>query len=56
MASRVVKSQRKRKPLKAPTKKSSLHAQLSAIANEIARYPKTGKKADKKFFDELSGD
>jgi hypothetical protein len=38
------------------TKRPSLHERLSAIADEIARAPKTGKKADKKFFDELSGD
>jgi antitoxin VapB len=33
----------------------SLHERLSEIADEIGRAPKTGKKADKKFFDELSG-
>jgi hypothetical protein len=33
---------------------SSLHKRLSKIAHEIARAPKTGKKADKKFFDALS--
>ncbi len=26
------------------------------IAEKIAQYPKTGQKADKAFFDELSGD
>jgi antitoxin VapB len=33
----------------------SLHERLSEIADEIGRAAKTGKKADKKFFDELSG-
>ena len=42
--------------LKAIEAKPSLHEQLTGIAREIARYPKTGKKADKKFFDDLSGD
>lgn len=41
--------------LKALDKKPKLHDRLSEIADEIARAPKTGKKADKKFFDELSG-
>ena len=35
--------------------KPSLHERLSEIAEGIARAPRTGKKADKKFFDELSG-
>jgi antitoxin VapB len=35
--------------------KPSLHERLSEIADEIARAPKTGKKADRKFFDDLSG-
>ncbi len=29
---------------------------IRAIRAEVARYPKTGLKADKAFFDELSGD
>lgn len=29
---------------------------IQALANEIARRPRTGEKADKAFFDELSGD
>jgi antitoxin VapB len=33
----------------------SLHDRLAEIADEIARVPRTGKKADKKFFDALSG-
>jgi hypothetical protein len=33
---------------------ASLHERLSEIAKEIARAPRTGKKADKKFFDNLS--
>lgn len=41
--------------LKALEAQPSLHERLSAIADEIARVPKTGKKGDKKFFDELSG-
>lgn len=35
--------------------KPSLHQKLSEIADEIARAPKTGKVADKEFFDALSG-
>lgn len=31
-----------------------LHAEFSKIAQEIARFPRTGLKADKKSFDELS--
>ena len=42
--------------LKAIGATPSLHVQLKQIADEIARIPRTGKKADKKFFDELSGD
>jgi antitoxin VapB len=41
--------------LKALEAKPSLHTRLSEIADEIARAPRTGKKADKKFFDALSG-
>lgn len=41
--------------LKALHAKPSLHDRLSEIAGEIARAPKAGKKADKKFFDALSG-
>jgi hypothetical protein len=41
--------------LKALDAKPSLHDRLSEIADEIARLPRTGKKADKKFFDALSG-
>jgi antitoxin VapB len=29
---------------------------LKALQAEIAKYPKTGLKADKAFYDELSGD
>lgn len=32
-----------------------LRQRLRAIAKEIAAYPDTGAKADKAFFDELSG-
>lgn len=31
-------------------------AAMRAISDEIARLPRTGLKADKAFFDELSGD
>ncbi len=44
-----------RDKLKALSTKPSLHDRLSEIAREIARAPRTGKKADKKFFDDLSG-
>jgi antitoxin VapB len=44
-----------RERLKVLDAKPSLHERLSEIAESIARAPKTGKKADKKFFDELSG-
>lgn len=33
----------------------SLREKLRKIADSIAEYPKTGKKADKEFFDDLSG-
>lgn len=44
-----------RDKLKTLGARPSLHDRLSEIADEIARAPKTGKKADKKFFDDLSG-
>ncbi|HEX3652994.1 MAG TPA: type II toxin-antitoxin system VapB family antitoxin [Rhizomicrobium sp.] len=44
-----------REKLKALDAKPSLHERLSEIADEIARASRTGKKADKKFFDTLSG-
>jgi antitoxin VapB len=44
-----------RDKLKALSARPSLHDRLSEIAKEIARAPRTGKKADKKFFDDLSG-
>jgi antitoxin VapB len=44
-----------REKLKTLEAKPSLHERLSEIADEIARAPRTGKKADKKFFDTLSG-
>ena len=44
-----------RDKLNALNAKPSLHDRLSEIADEIARAPKNGKKADKKFFDDLSG-
>ena len=33
----------------------SLREKLKKIADSIAEYPKTGRKADKAFFDDLSG-
>ncbi len=41
--------------LNALSAKPTLHERLTEIADSIARAPKTGKKADKKFFDDLSG-
>jgi len=40
---------------KASRVKPSLHKRLSKIADQLERAPETGKKADKGFFDELSG-
>ena len=44
-----------REQLKALKATPSLHDWLSEIADEIACAPKTGRKANKKFFDGLSG-
>ena len=33
-----------------------LAQRIKKIADEIAKYPETGLKADKAFFDDLSGD
>lgn len=41
--------------LKALQSEPSLHERLSQIAETISRARKTGKKANKAFFDELSG-
>ena len=41
--------------LKALHAKPSLYDRLSEIADEIGRRPKTRRRADKKFFDALSG-
>lgn len=35
--------------------KPTLWEKVRAIQDEIARYPRTGLKADKAFFDDLSG-
>jgi antitoxin VapB len=35
--------------------KVPLMERLRPILDEIKKYPETGKKADKKFFDDLSG-
>jgi antitoxin VapB len=40
----------------AADKTVSLAERIKRIADEIAKYPETGFKADKAFFDDLSGD
>jgi len=42
--------------LKRTRNEPRLHERLQKIASEIAQYRRTGLKADKAFFDELSGD
>ena len=37
-------------------KEVPLRDKLQVIADRIAKYPKTGLKVDKAFFDDLSGD
>jgi antitoxin VapB len=37
-------------------RKTPLWDRLQPLLDEIAKAPKTGRKADKRFFDELSGD
>ena len=37
-------------------RKTPLWDRLQPLLDEIANAPKTGRKADKRFFDELSGD
>lgn len=44
-----------REKLRALEAQPSLHHRLGEIADEIARARRTGKKADEKFFDDLSG-
>ena len=45
-----------RERLRSGEKQVPLRDRLKKIADEIAKYPDTGLKADKAFFDELSGD
>jgi hypothetical protein len=42
-----------REKLRALEVKPSLHDRLREVSRQIARAPKTGKKADKRYFDEL---
>jgi len=42
--------------LKSREAKVPLHDRIRRIQLEIARYPETGLKADKAFFDDLSGE
>ncbi len=42
--------------LKRDNEKLPLRIRLKKITDEIAKYPDTGEKADKAFFDELSGE
>lgn len=42
--------------LRRDIKATPMLERIGAICAEVARYPKTGLKADKAFFDELSGD
>ncbi|MFZ1964861.1 MAG: type II toxin-antitoxin system VapB family antitoxin [Roseiarcus sp.] len=42
--------------LRREREKVPLWERLQPLAERIARAPKTGRKADKPFFDELSGD
>jgi antitoxin VapB len=42
--------------LKRERERTPLRERIRALQDEVARYPETGLKADKAFFDELSGD
>jgi antitoxin VapB len=44
------------KALEQETRPASLRERLKPIQERFARLPKSGLKADKAFFDELSGD
>jgi antitoxin VapB len=44
-----------REKLRSLEQKIPLREQVRKIQDEIAKYPKTGLKADKAFFDEMSG-
>ncbi len=37
-------------------RRKDLPARLNALAERLAQYPDTGLKADKAFYDEMSGD
>jgi antitoxin VapB len=37
-------------------RRKDLPARLNALAKRLAEYPSTGLKADKAFYDEMSGD
>mgnify|MGYP001180878750 CR=1 FL=1 len=45
-----------REKLEARKNAVPLEERVRAIQDEVARYPRTGLKADKAFFDSLSGD
>jgi antitoxin VapB len=38
-----------------PRKKDNFLAKVRELQDELAKYPRTGLKADKDFFDDLSG-
>jgi antitoxin VapB len=40
----------------AADKRFPLAQRIKKLADEVAKYPETGLKADKAFFDDLSGD
>jgi antitoxin VapB len=44
-----------REKLKTHEARSPLHERLTEIADDLEQLPKSGKKADKLFFDKLSG-
>jgi antitoxin VapB len=44
------------KEIERARKEVPLMERIKALQEEVAKYPKTGLKADKAFFDELSGD
>jgi antitoxin VapB len=44
------------KEIERTRKEVPLMERIEALQAEVAKYPKTGLKADKAFFDELSGD
>ncbi|MGH6956412.1 MAG: type II toxin-antitoxin system VapB family antitoxin [Caulobacteraceae bacterium] len=42
--------------LKRETAKAPIRERIKPLQDELAAWPRTGLKADKAFFDELSGD